>query len=217
MLIKILQAVHVLMNSSVRFHVVASFRFVSWWTGIKVYYPWDDVVSVVIVGQSIIARLNGLFACTLWFRFNLLLAWTKSKFYESDTAATNVCYVNGFLVTSIFWYRARGTRKHYFNHYLLCDISNAEYDNAYSRVMTKLAYKTVNDSICFTFLFQNENIHASKIEKFVYFTVETTLIVQIKIKYLEIKWFKVEIVYEQTNRVKIKYNYNAINNITSWI
>lgn len=83
--------------------------------------------------------------------------------------------------------------------------------------MTKLAYKTVNDSICFTFLFQNENIHASKIEKFVYFTVETTLIVQIKIKYLEIKWFKVEIAYEQTNRVKIKYNYNAINNITSWI
>lgn len=197
------------MSSSVRFHIVASFRFVSWRTGIKVYYPWDDVVSVVIVGQSIIARLNGLFACALWFRFNLLLAWTKSKFYESDTAATNVCYVNGFLVTSIFWYQARGTRKHYYNHYLLCDISNAE------SVMTKLVYKTVNNSIRFTFLFRNENFYASEIEKFVYFTVETTLIVQIKIKYLEIKWFKVEITYEQTNRVKIKYNFNAINNITS--
>lgn len=197
------------MSSSVRFHIVASFRFVSWRTGIKVYYPWDDVVSVVIVGQSIIARLNGLFACALWFRFNLLLAWTKSKFYESDTAATNVCYVNGFLVTSIFWYQARGTRKHYYNHYLLYDISNAE------SVMTKLVYKTVNNSIRFTFLFGNENFYASEIEKFVYFTVETTLIVQIKIKYLEIKWFKVEITYEQTNRVKIKYNFNAINNITS--
>lgn len=68
----------------------------------------------------------------------------------------------------------------------------------------------------FTFLFRNENYHASEIEKLVYFTVETTLIVQIKIKYLEIKWFKVEITYEQTSRVKIKYNFNTINSIISY-
>lgn len=33
--------------------------------GIKVYYPWDGVLSAVVVRQSIIARVNGQIACDL--------------------------------------------------------------------------------------------------------------------------------------------------------